>query len=308
MRISTSQIYNVNVGTIGRQQSELVHTQQQLSTGRRVLAPSDDPVAAARALEVGQSYALNQQQKEAQGTASDALKQLDSRLGSINDILVYVRERAIQAGNAALNQSDRQAIATDVSAQFDELMSQANTVDANSEYLFSGYRGDIQPFTGSLAGVTYQGDQGVRSLQVSNSRQIPTSVSGDELFMQIDDGAGGTTDMFSVLSNFVSALNNPTITAAAYNTAIQTAMGQLDNAQENVLRLRSQTGSRQVEVDALTNIGSDLSIQYAARIEELVGVDYVAAISNFQQQNTYLEASRSTFAKITDLSLFKYIG
>jgi len=150
-------------------------------------------VAAARALEVGQSYALNQQQKEAQGTASDALKQLDSRLGSINDILVYVRERAIQAGNAALNQSDRQAIATDVSAQFDELMSQANTVDANSEYLFSGYRGDIQPFTGSLAGVTYQGDQGVRSLQVSNSRQIPTSVSGDELFMQIDDGAGGRT-------------------------------------------------------------------------------------------------------------------
>ena len=51
-----------------------------------------------------------------------------------------------------------------------------------------------------------------------------------------------------------------------------------------------------------------MSIQYAARIEELVGVDYVAAISNFQQQNTYLEASRSTFAKITDLSLFKYIG
>lgn len=308
MRISTSQLYNVNVGTISRQQSDLVHTQQQLSTGRRVLSPSDDPVAAARSLEVGQSASLNKQQKEAQGTASDALKQLDSRLSSINDIVVYARERAIQAGNAALNTSDRQAIAKDLSAQFDELMSQANTVDANGEYLFSGYKGDTQPFVGNLAGVTYQGDQGVRALQVSNSRQIPTSVNGDELFMQIDDGAGGNTDMFTVFSNLVTALNNPTITSAAYNTAIQTAMGQLDNAQENVLRLRSQTGSRQVEVDALTNMGEDLKIQYAARIDELVGVDYVSAISDYQQQNTYLEASRKTFSQIADLSLFKYIG
>jgi len=308
MRISTSQLYNVNVNTIGRQQSDLVHTQQQLSTGRRVLAPSDDPVAAARALEVGQSLSLNKVQKEAQGTATDALKQLDSRLGTINDIIVYARERAIQAGSDALNQSDRQAIATDLSAQFDELMSQANTVDANGEYLFAGYKGDTQPFIGNLAGVTYQGDQGVRALQVSNSRQIPTNVNGNELFMNIDDGAGGTTDVFSMVSNLVTALNNPAITSAAYHTAIQTAMGQFDNAQENVLRLRSQTGSRQVEVDALTGMGEDLNTQYAGRIDQLVGVDYVSAISDYQQQNTYLEASRTTFAKISDLSLFKYIG
>ncbi len=57
MRISTSMIYNVNVANINRQQSAVLHTKQQLSTGRRVVSPSDDPVAAARALEVSQSIA-----------------------------------------------------------------------------------------------------------------------------------------------------------------------------------------------------------------------------------------------------------
>lgn len=308
MRVSTSQFYLLNVNTINRQQSNLVHLQQQLSTGRRVLTPSDDPVAAARALEVEQSASLNSMQKKTQGTATDALTQLESRLGSINDILVYAKERAIAAGSDALGIADRQAIATDLSAQFDELLNLANTADANGEYIFAGYQGDQIPFSGNLSGVAYGGDQGVRSLQISNSRQIPVSVNGDELFMQIDDGAGGTTDMFKVVSDLVNSLNDATLTGSAYQAAIQTSIGRLDNSQENVLKFVSQAGSRQVEVEALTNMGDDLKIQYASRLNDLVGVDYAAALSDFQAQNTYLEASRTTFSKVAGLSLFQYIS
>lgn len=308
MRISTAQIYSSNVATISQQQAERLHTQQQLSTGMRVLTPSDDPVAAARALVVGQSVALNSMQKESQGVASDSLGLLDKTLGSINDILSYIKDRAIQANAGSLSASEKESLATDISAQFDELMNLANTKDANEEYLFSGYMGNTKPFTGNLAGVSYQGDQGSRCLQVSNSRQIPTNVNGDELFMTIDDGAGGATNMFATISNLVTTLRDATLSGPAYAAAISTAEGQLDNAMDNVLRLDSQTGSRMVEVDALTSMGEDLNVQYSATISRLVGVDYTSAISTYQQQGTYLEAALSTFSKITGLSLFNYIG
>ena len=404
MRISTSMIYNVNVANINRQQSSVLHTQQQLSTGRRVVSPSDDPVAAARALEVSQSIARVELQTKNQGTAMDALKNLDSQLGAIGEVLDYVRERVVQAGNGSLSVEDKQAIATDIRAQFDSLLNLSNTRDAEGEYLFSGYMGDTQPFSGNIASVAYQGDQGVRTLQISNTRHIPTSVSGNELFMNISsvngafstasssmtalisdgtvsgpqpyngeqygirftsattfevfdtaadptmagaplstgtyvEGAqiflpdpgdastaqiqvsiagnpavgdsfsvtpGNTTDMFGILQNVVVGLENAE--GEGYEWMISDALGQLDNALENVLRLRSQVGSRQVEVEALENIGADLKIQYADRMERLVGLDWVQAISDFQQQNTYLEASRNTFSKISGLSLFNFIS
>lgn len=308
MRISTSQLYNVNVDNLTRQQSDLVHTQQQLSTGKRVLTPSDDPVAAARALEVTQSSDINAQQNSTLGTATDALKQLDSRLSNINDIISYIKERAVQAGSGTLNQNDRNAIATDLSAQFDELLTQANTVDANGEYIFGGYKGNVQPFVGNLSGVTYQGDQGGRSLQVSNSRQIPISVNGNDLFMDVSNGSGGVTDTFSIVSNLISTLQNSSLSSSAYAASIQQSMSQLNSAQENVLRLQSQTGSRMVELDSLTSMNTDLNTQYTSTLNTLVGLDYVSAISNYQQENTFLEASRSTFAKVTGLSLFNYIS
>lgn len=86
MRISTSMIFDAGRNAIQRQSSEMLHTQQQIATGRRILTPSDDPIAAARALEVTQSQRANEQFQTNIGYAQDALGTLESDLGSIGDI------------------------------------------------------------------------------------------------------------------------------------------------------------------------------------------------------------------------------
>ena len=102
MRISTSQIYDAGALNIQRNQSALYKLQNQLSTGRRVLTPEDDPVAAAQALIVTQSQAVNAQQVENQGNASSQLGLVDSQLSSLTDLLQNVRERVVQAGSTCL--------------------------------------------------------------------------------------------------------------------------------------------------------------------------------------------------------------
>lgn len=205
MRISTAMIYSTGVETINNLQANLSKAQQQISSGTRVLNPSDDPVAAARALETTTAQAVSSMEESSQGTASDSLKYLDSKLSSITDVLQYVRERAIQAGNGSLSTDDLEALASDLQAQYDSLLSLANSKDSSGVYMFSGYQGGTQPFVGNLASVTYEGDQGERSIQVSSSRLMPVSVNGYELFMNIASGNGtfttSTTSTSAVISD-----------------------------------------------------------------------------------------------------------
>ena len=168
MRVTTGMIFNSGVASMQKQNTRLLDTQQQVAASQRVLRPSDDPVASARALEVTQSQGVNALYATNQGYANDALKLADSKLGAANDILTYVRTRAVESGNGGYNKSDQAAIASDLSQQFDALQGVANSQDATGDYLFAGFRSNSQPFTGGLAGgVTYQGDQGTRTLQIS---------------------------------------------------------------------------------------------------------------------------------------------
>lgn len=182
MRISTSTIFARGLAGMQSQTAELFRAQQQISSGKRILTPADDPVAAARVLDVGQSKAINTQFTTNQGAAQDNLRLLEGRLTGAADVLQYARERAVQAGNASLAPSDLKAIATDIRAQYDGLLGIANSQDSNGEYLFAGYKSQVQPFEGNIAGVSYAGDQGVRTIQVSSSRSMPITQPGSDIF------------------------------------------------------------------------------------------------------------------------------
>lgn len=224
MRISTSQIFDSGALGIQNNQSGLYKLQNQLSTGRRVLTPQDDPVAAAQALVVSQTKDVNQQYIENQGQAKSQLGLVDSQLSSLVNVLQEVRERVIQAGNTGtLSQSDRATIATELESRLSEIFGIANSDNGVGEYLFSGYKGNVRPFAvdGSLAPVppattnpvTYFGDDGERLLQVSSSQQMAVSAAGSDVFMVAKDGNG--TFVTGVGGNTTGGINQGAATSDA---------------------------------------------------------------------------------------------
>lgn len=190
MRISTSTLYDVNVTALNNQQSKLLHTQQQISSGRRILTPADDPAAAARALQVMQADATNTQYISNIGTTQDSVGLAEATLQGVTTLVQNIKTTAVQAGNKALSDTDRKALANDLQSNLDQLISMANTKDAVGNYLFSGFKGSTQPFVNTPAGVQYQGDDGQRLIQVSANRQIAASDSGADIFMRIKNGNG----------------------------------------------------------------------------------------------------------------------
>ena len=197
MRISTSQIYDSAMRGMERNQSQLVKSQNQMASGRRMLTPADDPVASARALLVTQAQDANSQYARNQNNASDRLGLVDSQLSALSDVLQGVRSRVVQAGNTVLGDSDRQAIASELEARLDQMLGIANSRGADGNYLFSGYQSGTTPFARSAAAapgepssVAYFGDDGQHLLQVTSSQQMASTVAGSDLFMNIREGNG----------------------------------------------------------------------------------------------------------------------
>ena len=197
MRISTSNIFDIGTAAIVRGQAEMMKTQQQLSSGRRLNSPADDPVAASEALRLRQADSLNSQYQNNQQTALGSLTQVESTLADVTSLLQDVRTAAVAAGNTSLSDLDRQSIAQDIAGRLEQLIGYANATDGKGSYLFGGYSDTAPPFSKTISAggltVQYTGDQGGRALQVSDTRAIDLSVNGSSVFAGGDAGNGTFT-------------------------------------------------------------------------------------------------------------------
>lgn len=266
MRLSTSMIYDNAMANMTSQSNALQHTQQQIATGRRVVTPSDDPAAAAQALEVSQAKAVNSQYAANQGSAKSTLGLVDGQLSSVNELIQYVQSRVVQAGNGALNAGDLKAMAVDIRGQFQELMGLANGMDGLGQYLFSGNKGTTQPFSGDIlaamsagSAVAYSGDSGGRALQVTGSRQLPVSVPGDSLFMGNPYAAASAAAGNSGnITGIASAVNlNGALTGHGYQIKLSSAGSYqvIDGnkpAASNVISSGTFTSGSPIQFDGLS--------------------------------------------------------
>jgi len=200
IRISSSQIFSGGINRMQDTNADLVNTQQQISTGKRVNKPSDDPVAAARILKLNQEVSRIETYERNANLADNRIKQEESTLASAVDVIQRVRELTVQAGNGSLSANDRQSISSELKERLGQLANIANTRDASGEYIFSGFQGSAPAFAKDEFGSwDYQGDEGQRVLEIDDGVTVPISDHGKGIFVDIpkavsvtdsDDGTG----------------------------------------------------------------------------------------------------------------------
>jgi flagellar hook-associated protein 3 FlgL len=191
MRVSNDTLRSAFLSALDDARRRVVETQHQVSTGLRINSPSDDPVAAARVAHLDASLSRLDQY---QANAIFARNQLGLEEESLSEVignLQRIRELTLQANNASASASDRHVIAAEIKQHRDALLSIANTTDVDGRHLFGGYNEAATPFTVAAGGsVVYNGDQGQRTLQISDSRFVAINDSGADVFQRIAEGNG----------------------------------------------------------------------------------------------------------------------
>jgi flagellar hook-associated protein 3 FlgL len=194
MRVSTAEITSQAIQAIDNQSSALQITQNEVSTGLAVQNAADNPVAASQIVQLEQQQAQLTQYGTNLQSAQTRLSLEESSLSTATTTLQSIRDLAVQAGDATLNDTDRQQIATQIQTDIQSLLGTANTQDSNGEYLFSGYSTQTQPFvTDSAGNVSYEGDAGNRLIQISANQSVADSDTGATAFMDIAAGNGTFT-------------------------------------------------------------------------------------------------------------------
>lgn len=187
-RISSNTLYETNVAQLLRRQAELIATQDQISSGRRVNTAADDPLAAGAAVAIDRSLAELERFDLNANVLANRLNLQEGALTQAGEALQRARELSIQAANAPLSASDRASIAREIRQIRDGLLGIANGVDAAGRYLFGGTQDDRPPFVDASTGVTYVGDQVQRRIDVAPALALQDADPGSEVWMRIPTG------------------------------------------------------------------------------------------------------------------------
>ncbi|MCL6328435.1 flagellar hook-filament junction protein FlgL [Pectobacterium carotovorum subsp. carotovorum] len=315
MRLSTSMIYQQNMQGIINGQATWQKTGEQLATGKRVVNPSDDPIAAANVIMLGQAQSENSQYTLARTFAKQSMSLEDSILDrSVTTITSALTE--VISGGGVKSDDDRKSNATALRGMKAELLNLANSTDGNGNYIFAGYETDKAPFVEGATGVEYIGGDKAISQRVDAARDMNVSHVGSAVFNSATGDAkkepDGSiqADLFETLDIAIKALETPLdgaddVTKANVAAAIDTANRGLNNTLNNVSSVRAELGIQLNEIDSLDSIGKDRDVANKATLSQLQDTDWYDAISSYIMQQSSLQASYTAFQNMQGMSLFQ---
>ena len=188
MRVSTAFRYESSVDNLQMRQREMSEAQMQMTNGKRINRPSDDPTSAARAERAYISQQRIVSEQRSVDASRNALVLAESALGQAGDVMQAARETMVASGNGSYSPAERAAQAARLQQFRDQLLALANQGNGAGGYLFGGQGATAIPFLDTPAGVLAAGTGG--QTQLSATEQMPVTVDGQAIWLGVASGNG----------------------------------------------------------------------------------------------------------------------
>ncbi|MCC6382845.1 MAG: flagellar hook-associated protein FlgL [Dehalococcoidia bacterium] len=294
MRVTEQSRLAAHVSYLQAASERLDRVQQQLATGRRINAASDDPAGASQALSHRKHIAYEAQMRRNMENGVAFMNATEAALGSANDALQRIRELTVQAANDTMSTQDRQAAAEEVDQLIGQLAQVANSNFAGA-YLFAGFQSNSPAY--NVAGspplaITYQGDAGQRLVRISQQDQVAINVLGSQAFGTMFD------DLIILRNNLQSSVSGQTIGAS---------LGSVDAALKRVLDARADVGARINRFEAAQHVSEATDTELQKLRSEIEETDLPSAIVAFTAQQDALQAALGAIGRTSNMTLLDYL-
>lgn len=294
MRITNNMLSHNLLRNLEAAQGRMDRLQNQMSSGRRISRPSDDPVGIENALRMKSNITAVEQWKSNASEGLAYMNTADSTMGDISAMLQRARELAIQGANGTNSDDDKAKIAQEVDQITEQIKQLANT-KVGSKYLFGG-TANTKPYDSGTN--TWVGSNDVIEFQVGSGLSLGISVNGQTLF----GVSGGSVGMITTLQNLSNSLKTPSA-----NAGIDTAIGELDNHLTMVLNKRAELGARVNRMNSLNEQLDATLLNLEASLSDIMDADMAETIVEFKNQENVYRAALSVGAQIIQPSLVDFM-
>ncbi|MEB8065712.1 flagellar hook-associated protein FlgL [Citrobacter braakii] len=309
MRVSTQQSYVSMTQSFNDLSSDLSHVVTQMATGKSILLPSDDPIAATRITQLNrQQSALDQYQTNID-SASAGMSQQESILDGVNNDLLAIRDDLLEAANGTNTAESLSSLGQDIQSMTEAMVSALNYQDEDGHYVFGGTVNDQPPIVavdedgdGVTDSYTYQGNDDHRQTTVSNGVEVDTNVAVSDFF-------GDSLDVLNTLTSLSKELQDPSVDPAdpQVQSDIQNAIDTVDVASDALNASIATIGETQNTMSMLRSAQTDITTSNDQLISQLSDLDYGPASITFTGLEMAMEATLKTYSKVSELNLFSVI-
>jgi flagellar hook-associated protein 3 FlgL len=289
--------------------SDLSHVVTQMATGKSILLPSDDPIAATRITQLNrQQSALDQYQTNID-SASAGMSQQESILDGVNNDLLAIRDDLLEAANGTNTAESLSSLGQDIQSMTEAMVSALNYQDEDGHYVFGGTVNDQPPIVavdedgdGVTDSYTYQGNDDHRQTTVSNGVEVDTNVAVSDFF-------GDSLDVLNTLTSLSKELQDPSVDPAdpQVQSDIQNAIDTVDVASDALNASIATIGETQNTMTMLSSAQTDITTSNDQLISQLSDLDYGPASITFTGLEMAMEATLKTYSKVSELNLFSVI-
>ena len=306
MKISNQLLFDRGAEQMSSVQTKLAKSQAQLAQGKQIINPSDAPDKAATIQRLNSVLSRQASYQTSLGNVKTRLDGEETALNSATDLIIRIKEISVQAANDTLGPQNRQALATEMQALRDQLLSLANTRDSNGNYLFAGSKVTQPAFAVDASGYpTYQGDQTRMQVSIGDQRSIAVNRTGTDAFVSVarTDAQGNSQGVgfFQSIDQLIAGIKG------SDQRAMQQGIGEMDKLLQGISMAQAAVGSDQATLEQQTAVIEATTLNLKTTLSSVQDLDYASAVTTMNQQMLSLEAAQSSFAKISQLNLFNFI-
>ncbi len=295
MRVTQSVIAEMLKSDIRRNLRRLQESQEMISSGKRILKPSDDPSAAERLIGYKVELSQSEQILEDIENALAFLNTADSVLADAENLVSRAREIAIEMASDTVNAQDRLHAADEIRQIKEQLIQIANTSVAGQR-IFGGTKTTEPPYEISGDQVIYKGNSGVILRQIGSDETIQVNVPGHEIF---GDGEEG---LFKTLSDLERSLTSNDI------GGIRDAADGLKSSHEVILSARARIGGYSQRAQFARDSIEGFREQLEKVISQIEDIDITEASIQLARNDNAYKASLLAAAKLLQSSLLDFLG
>jgi flagellar hook-associated protein 3 FlgL len=262
-----------------------------------VNTPSDDPTAAALEVQNAAATADAAQYEANISSTQTMLQSASTALSTVVTNLTSAISQGVEAANGTLSASQQTELASTISGLRDQIIGLANT-SIQGVYLFGGTATGSAPFqlnSNPTTGVTYSGNSGTNSVQVGTNQNVPTNVSGDQIF------ASSSGNVMQSLTDLINGLNSNS------TSSIQTAVTELNNAVNTVSTQQAFYNNAANQMTSENTALQTETVTLKTQENNLVGADVATVATDLTQAQTSEQAALEAIAKVAPMSLLNYL-